>query len=252
MNKVFRSLLDKCVIVYLDDIVVYNTIREQHLKDLEAVFTLYDQHRLIIKGSKCGFLKAEPEFLGHVISTEGVKIDQKRIHTVRNWEPPTNVKQLQCFMGFINYVHRFIPKMAESTAPLTDVLQKGVFYVWGERQQAAFDQLKTFLMTSPVLHIADPGRPYELVMDAKDIAVGTVLLQDFGKGLQPIAYNSQKLQGTERITQFTTRKFSRSSRPGTATYQRARKLTAPPAQGRSSNRAHAKFPRSFSSVKSRE
>ncbi|GJP52992.1 hypothetical protein CLOM_g12142 [Closterium sp. NIES-68] len=97
MNEVFRSLLDKCAILYLDDILVYSTSREQHLTDLEAVFTLCDQHRLIIKGSKCEFLKEELEFLGHVISTEGVKNYQKKIDTIRNWEPPTNV------LGFVNY-----------------------------------------------------------------------------------------------------------------------------------------------------
>ncbi|GJP29506.1 hypothetical protein CLOM_g16924 [Closterium sp. NIES-68] len=91
MNKVFRLLLDKCGIVYLDDILVYRTLREQHLTDLEAVFTLCDQHRLITKGSMCKFLKEELEFMGHVVSTEGVKIDPKKIDTIHNWEPPTNV-----------------------------------------------------------------------------------------------------------------------------------------------------------------
>ncbi|GJP86720.1 hypothetical protein CLOP_g16712, partial [Closterium sp. NIES-67] len=99
MNEVFRSLLDKCVIVYLDDILVYSTSQEQHLTDLEAVFTLCHHHQLIITGSECEFLKEELEFLGHVISTEGVKIDPKKIDTIRNWELPTNVKELQIFMG---------------------------------------------------------------------------------------------------------------------------------------------------------
>ncbi|GJP50152.1 hypothetical protein CLOM_g9289 [Closterium sp. NIES-68] len=198
MNEVFRLLLDKCVIVYLDYILVYSNSREQHLKDLEAVFTLCDQHRFITKGSNFAFLKEELDFLNHFISTEGVKIDPKKIDTICNWEPPTNVKELQSFMGFVNYMRHFIPKMAESTTPLTELLQKGVLYEWGERQQAAFDQLKTFLITPPVLRIADPDRPYELVTDASDIAVGAVLLQDFGKGLQPIAYDSRKLQGAVR------------------------------------------------------
>ncbi|GJP71859.1 hypothetical protein CLOP_g2654 [Closterium sp. NIES-67] len=125
MNEVFRSLLDKCVIVYLNDIMVYSISREYNLTDLEAVFTLCNQDQLITKGSKCEFLKEELEFLGHVISIEGLKIDPKKNDNIRNWEPPTNVKELQSFMGFVNYVRRFIPKMVESTAPLTDYLQKG-------------------------------------------------------------------------------------------------------------------------------
>ncbi|GJP36235.1 hypothetical protein CLOM_g20766, partial [Closterium sp. NIES-68] len=156
MNEVFRSLLDKCVFVFQDDILVYSTSREQHLKDLEAVFTLYDQHGLITNGSKCEFLKEELEFLGHVISTRGVRIDPKK-----------------------------------STLFAT-------FYEWGARQQATFDQQKTFLITPPVLRIADLECPYELVTDASNVAVGAVLLQDFGEGLQPISNDSRKIQGTGR------------------------------------------------------
>ncbi|GJP31518.1 hypothetical protein CLOM_g12608 [Closterium sp. NIES-68] len=122
----------------------------------------------------------------------------KKIDTVCNWEPPTNVKELQSFLRFVNYVRHFIPKMAKSIAPLTDLLQKGVFYEWGERQQAMFDQLKTFIMTPPVLRIADPDRLYKLVTGASDIFIGAILLENFGEGLQPIAYDSRKLQGTER------------------------------------------------------
>ncbi|GJP67754.1 hypothetical protein CLOP_g24532, partial [Closterium sp. NIES-67] len=128
MNEVFCSLLDKCVIVYLDDIPVYSKTREQYLQDLEAILTLCDHHRLITKGSKCGFLKEELDFVGHVISTEGVKIDPQKIDTIRNWEPPTNIKELRSFLWFVNIVHGFIPNMAESTALLTDLLQKGFFF----------------------------------------------------------------------------------------------------------------------------
>ncbi|GJP59195.1 hypothetical protein CLOP_g9431 [Closterium sp. NIES-67] len=198
MNEVFRPLLDKCVIVYLDDILIYSTTREQHLKDLEAVFSLLQQHRLITKGSKCEFLKQELEFLGHVISINGVKIDPKKIATIQDWKPPANLRELQSFLGFVNYVRRFIPNMAEVTSPLTDLLKKGKFYEWGGEQQAAFDQLKLFLTTPPVLRIADPHRPFELITDASDLAVGAVLLQDFGEGLQPIAYESRKLNPAER------------------------------------------------------
>ncbi|GJP63521.1 hypothetical protein CLOP_g20588 [Closterium sp. NIES-67] len=198
MNEVFRPLLDKCIIVYLDDILIYSTTREQHLKDLAAVFSLLQQHRLITKGSKCEFLKQELEFLGHVISIDGVKFDPKKIATIQDWKPPASLRELQSFLGFVNYVRRFIPNMAGVTSPLTDLLKKGKFYEWGGEQQAAFDQLKLFLTTPPVLRIADPQRPFELITDASDLAVGAVLLQDFGEGLQPIAYESRKLNPAER------------------------------------------------------
>ncbi|GJP52561.1 hypothetical protein CLOM_g11663, partial [Closterium sp. NIES-68] len=198
MNGVFRDLLDKCVIIYLDDILIYSKTREQHLKDLAAVFHKLQQHRLITKGSKCEFLKQELEFLGHVISTEGIRIDPKKLRAIQEWKPPTNLQQLQSFLGFVNYVRRFIPSMAGLLGPLTDLLQKGTSYEWGEKQQAAFEALKKLLMSPPVLRIADPDRPFEVITDASDIAIGAVLMQDFGNGLQPIAYESRKMQSAER------------------------------------------------------
>ncbi|GJP83868.1 hypothetical protein CLOP_g13969 [Closterium sp. NIES-67] len=102
------------------------------------------------------------------------------------------------FLGFVNYIRRFIPNTAGLSALLTDRLKDHDCFWWGEKQQAAFDQLKIALTSSPVLRISDPNRPYEVVTDASDIAIGAVLLQDFGDGLQPVAYESRKLQGAEK------------------------------------------------------
>ncbi|GJP63579.1 hypothetical protein CLOP_g20649, partial [Closterium sp. NIES-67] len=198
MNGIFRERLNKCIIIYLDDILIYSRCREHHLQDLDPVFMLVHKNRHMTKGSKCDFLKQELEFLGHVVSTEGVKIDPKKIKTIQEWKPPTNLKELQSFLGFVNYVRRFIPNMAGLSAPLTDRLKDHDCFWWGERQQPAFDQLKIALTLPPVLRISDPDRPYEVVTNASDIAIGAVLLQDFGDGLQPVAYESRKLQGTEK------------------------------------------------------
>ncbi|GJP43022.1 hypothetical protein CLOM_g2528 [Closterium sp. NIES-68] len=198
MNGVFRDLLEKCVIVYLDDISIYSKTQEQHLKDLEQVFQQLQEHRLITKGSKCEFLKSELEFLGHVVGADGIEIDPKKITTIRDWKPPMNLQELQSFLGFVNYVRRFIPNMAGITGPLTDLLRKGTLFEWGERQQTAFDELRNFLTSPPVLRIADTSRPFEVLTDASDFAIGAILLQDFGDGLQPIAYESRKLQAAER------------------------------------------------------
>ncbi|GJP79438.1 hypothetical protein CLOP_g9673 [Closterium sp. NIES-67] len=198
MNEAFWPLLDKCIIVYLDDVLVYSTTREQHLKDLKAVFSLLQRHRLITKGSKCEFPQHELEFLGHVISIDGVKIDPKKIAMIQDWKPPANLRELQSFQGFVNHVRRFIPNMVGVTSPLTDLLKKGTFYERGEEHQAAFEKLKLFQTTPSVLRIADPHRLFDLITDASDLAVGTVLLQDFDKGLQPIAYESGKLNSAER------------------------------------------------------
>ncbi|CAI7781629.1 unnamed protein product [Closterium sp. NIES-54] len=127
-----------------------------------------------------------------------MEIDPKKIATIQAWYAPTNLTELQSFLGFVNYVRWFVPDMAKLTAPLTDLLKKGVKYTWGEKEQAAFSALKNILCSPPVLCIADPHHPFELVTDASDIAVGAVLLQDFGNGLQPIAYESRKLHSLKR------------------------------------------------------
>ncbi|CAI7799405.1 unnamed protein product [Closterium sp. NIES-53] len=128
MNEAFRPLLYKYIIVFLDDILVYNRNEQQHLADLEVVFKILDQYRLLTKGSKCEFFKDRLEFLGHIISEAGVEIDPKNLDTIKAWHPPTNIKELQSFLGFVNYVCRFVLDMARLTAPLTDLLRLGYKY----------------------------------------------------------------------------------------------------------------------------
>ncbi|CAI7855723.1 unnamed protein product [Closterium sp. NIES-54] len=176
MNEAFCPFLDKCVIVYLDDILIYSPDRVQHIQDIEAFFKILSENRLPTKASKY----------------------PKNIATIQAWHSPTNLTELQSFLGFVNYVRRFVPDMAKLTAPLTALLRKGFVYTWGEKEQAAFSALQKILCSPPVLHIADPHRPFELVTDASDITRGAVLLQDFGNGLQPIVYESRKLHLPER------------------------------------------------------
>ncbi|CAI7842094.1 unnamed protein product [Closterium sp. NIES-54] len=159
MNRVFRDLLDRCVIVYLDDILIFSKTRAQHLRDLDAIFKRLQENQLITKSSKCEFFKQELEFLGHVISRDGIKIDPAKIKTIQEWKSPTNITELQSFLGFVNYVRRFIPNMAGITGPLTDLLHKDRHFVWGEEAEAAFQELKHFLVSPLVLRIADQSRP---------------------------------------------------------------------------------------------
>ncbi|CAI7744313.1 unnamed protein product [Closterium sp. NIES-54] len=142
MNGVFRDMLDKNIIVYLDDILVYSKTKEEHFKDFEEVFRRLEQNQLITKGSKCEFLKSELEFLGLVVSGDGIKIDPRKVDAITKWNPPTNITELQRFLGFENYVRRFVPNMAGVTIPLVYLLHKDMLFSWGEREQSAFDELK--------------------------------------------------------------------------------------------------------------
>ncbi|CAI7932064.1 unnamed protein product [Closterium sp. NIES-54] len=127
----------------------------------------------------------------------GITTDPKKITAVHDWVAPTSVKELQSFLGFANYYHHFVQGYASIAIPLTDLLRKGVDFDWGPAQQQAFEQMKQTLTSSPTLSYPDPTRPYVVVTDASYRAIEAVLLQDQGRGLQPIAYESRKLRGAE-------------------------------------------------------
>ncbi|CAI5474719.1 unnamed protein product [Closterium sp. Yama58-4] len=197
MNTVLSEFLGSFVVVYLHDILIFSKSKEEHVQHLQKVFEVLRREKLYAKQSKCEFFLPEVEFLGHVVSASGVRTDPKKITAVQDWVAPTSVKELQSFLGFANYYRHFVQGYASIASPLTDLLRKGVEYVWGPAQQQAFEQMKQSLTSSPTLSYPDPTRPYVVVTDASDQAIGAVLLQDQGRGLQPIAYESRKLRGAE-------------------------------------------------------
>ncbi|GJP32427.1 hypothetical protein CLOM_g17018 [Closterium sp. NIES-68] len=176
MNHILRPLLDECVVVYLDDIVIYSRNMKQHSE----------------------FALEKVQFLGRLVSAQGVHVDPKKIEAVRTWKTPENVKELQQFLGFANYYNRFVPQYAKIAAPLTNLLKKNTPYKWEPKHREAVEQLKQALTCAPVLILPDPERDYVIEADASDQTVGAVLMQDQGNGLQPIAYLSKKLHGAER------------------------------------------------------
>ncbi|CAI5479783.1 unnamed protein product [Closterium sp. Yama58-4] len=168
MNHILRPLLDECVVVYLDDIPRARGSSTEGVRDPAEKQVL----REALKERLC--------------TEEGAV---SRAHE--------NVKELQQFMGFANYYNRFVPQYAKIAAPLTDLLKKDTPFKWGAPHQQAMEQLQTALTTAPVLILPDPEKDYVVEADASDQAVGAVLMQDHGNGLQPIAYLSKKLHGAE-------------------------------------------------------
>ncbi|GJP39060.1 hypothetical protein CLOM_g23451 [Closterium sp. NIES-68] len=197
MNHILRPLLDECVVVYLDDILIYSRDMKQHVEHLRRVFEILRRERFYVKLSKSEFALEKVQFLGHMVSAQGVHVDPKKIEAVRTWKTPENVKELQQFLGFANYYNRFVPQYAKLAAPLTNLLKKNTPYKWETKHQEAVEQLKQALTSAPVLILPDPERDYVIEADASDQAVGAVLMQDQGNGLQPIAYLSKKLHGAE-------------------------------------------------------
>ncbi|CAI7856815.1 unnamed protein product [Closterium sp. NIES-53] len=206
MNHILRPLLDECVVVYLDDILIYSRDMKQHIEHLRRVFEILRREKFYVKLSKSELALKKVQFLGHIVSAQGVHVDPKKIKAVRTWKTPENVKELQQFLGFANYYNQFVPQYAKIATPLTNLLKKNTPFKWEDVHQQAMEQLKTALMSAPVLILPDPEKDYVIEADASDQAVGAVLMQDQGKGLQPIAYLSKKLHGAELNYRFTTKR----------------------------------------------
>ncbi|CAI7781216.1 unnamed protein product [Closterium sp. NIES-53] len=198
MNDIFRPFLDRFVIVFLDDILIFSKSLEEHAQHLRIVLDTLRQHRLYAKLSKCTFARSSIGFLGHVISTNGIAMDPAKVQCLADWPAPRTIAELQSFIGLAKYYRKFIFNFSHICAPLTDLFRQGAVFQWGLPQQTAFTAIKSALTSAPVLTVADPSRPYFIWTDASDVAVGAILCQDHSHGMQPLAFESRKLQPAER------------------------------------------------------
>ena len=176
MNKIFHPFLDKFVVVYLDDIVIYSNTLEEHVDHLGRVFQLLKQNELYVKREKCSFALGEVSFLGHRIKDGKLMMEGGKIKAIQDWDPPTKVPQLRSFLGLVNYYRRFINGYSARVAPLTDLLKKGKAWTWDEKCQQAFEDLKKAVTEEPVLALPDHTRVFEVHTDASDFAIGGVLM----------------------------------------------------------------------------
>lgn len=197
MNDTFRDMLDKSVLVFLDDILVFSRTREEHLARLREVLARLKSAQLYAKLSKCEFMQNEVEFLGHRLGADGLAVSEDKISAVREWPAPASVSEVRSFLGLAGFYRRFVKAFSKIALPITELTKNDVEFVWGPRQQTAFVELKAALCSAPVLLIPDPKLPYTLNVDACDYAVGGTLQQDQGNGMQPVAYRSRKLTPAE-------------------------------------------------------
>ena len=198
MNDIFRDLLDHFVVIYLDDILIYSDTPEQHTDHVTQVLERLRSHQLYAKAEKCEFDKQQCQFLGFVISKDGVKMDDSKVKAVLEWPAPTTVKQLQAFLGFANFYRRFIPRFSRTCVPLTRLLKKGSTFSFGPQHQQSFETLKNSFRSAPVLGHFDPAKPITLETDASDFAIAGIISQPGSDGqLYPIAFHSRKMQPAE-------------------------------------------------------
>jgi transposase InsO family protein len=199
MNSVLRPYLEKFVIVYLDDILIYSKSEAEHLEHIRLVLQTLREHKLYAKLSKCEFGKPTLLFLGHIIGEDGISMDPDKLKAIQDWPPPRNVTQLQSFLGLANYYRRFVRNYSRVAAPLTALCTPKITdWPWKEEHEAAFQALKSALITAPVIHPPDLTQPFTVTTDASKFAVGAVLSQGKHPQVQTVAFESKKMTPAEQ------------------------------------------------------
>src|SRR3954466_5039199 len=138
MNYIFMEYLDKFVVVYLDDILIYSKTEEEHAEHLRLILEKLREHKLYAKYSKCEFWLPKVTYLGHVISKDGIAVNPERIQAILDWTPPKTVKQVRSFLGLASYYRRFVENFSKTAKPLTNLLHKGVKFEWTDKCQESF------------------------------------------------------------------------------------------------------------------
>jgi hypothetical protein len=191
MNDVLRPFLDDCVIVYLDDILIFSKSREEHIKHVKQVLDVLRKEQLFLKLSKCEFGKTSLIYLGHIVGGGELKIDPSKVKVILEWPKPSNVTEVRSFLGAAQYWRKFIANFSSIAAPLHAVTSVKQVFQWGGKQQKAFDTLKEKISSAPVLALPNLRQPFEIQTDASNYAMGAVLLQ-YGK---PICFHSETFNG---------------------------------------------------------
>src|SRR4030095_13876941 len=194
MNRVCRPMLDKSVIVFIDDILVYSKSESDHAKHLHELLEILRKEKLYAKFSKCEFWLRQVQFLGHTISAEGVMVDQSKISAFQNWEPPKNAQEVRSFLGLAGYYRRFIQNFSKIAVPLTSLTRKNLKFYWGDEQSEAFQTLKDALSKALVLSLPDDSEDFIVYSNASGQGLGCVLMQR-GK---VIAYASRQVKDYEK------------------------------------------------------
>ncbi|MFS7937847.1 putative nucleotidyltransferase, Ribonuclease H [Helianthus anomalus] len=194
MNRVCKPYLDKFVIVFIDDILIYSKSQEEHEQHLRLILDLLRKEQLYAKLSKCDFWLREVHFLGHVVNRDGIHVDPSKVDSIRNWPAPRTPTEIRQFLGLAGYYRRFIKDFSKIAQPLTLLTQKGVVYRWGNTQETAFQYLKDRLCSAPILSLPEGTDDFVVYCDASIQWLGCVLMQ----WDKVIAYASRQLKVHER------------------------------------------------------
>jgi len=194
INRIFHHFLDKFVVVFIDDILIYSRTKEEHGEHLRSMLEILREKRLYDKLSKCELWLEEVNFLGHVISGQGISVYPTKVEAVLKWERPKTATEIRSFVGLAGYYRRFIKDFSRIVTPLTQLTHKNQPFAWTDRCEQSFVELKKRLTSAPVLVIPDTNKPFAVYYDASHQGLGGVLMQE----KKVVAYASRQLKVHEK------------------------------------------------------
>ncbi|XP_073041822.1 uncharacterized protein [Primulina eburnea] len=194
MNRVFKPFLDKFVVVFIDDILVYSPSEEDHKEHLHLNLQMLREKELYAKFKKCEFWLKSVTFLGHIISKEGVSVDPKKVEAITGWPRPKTVTEIRSFLGLAGYYRKFVEGFSSIATPLTKLTQKNSKFNWSEECEKSFQTLKEKLASTPVLILPTEDKSFIIYSDASKEGLGCVLMQEG----RVIAYASRQLKPYEK------------------------------------------------------
>ncbi|GJU05190.1 putative reverse transcriptase domain-containing protein [Tanacetum coccineum] len=194
MNMVCKPYLDRFIIVFIDDILIYSKSKKEHEGHLKLILNLLKKEELYAKFSKCEFWLSKVQFLGHVIDSEGIHVDPTKIKAIKDWTSPKTPTEIRQFLGLAGYYQRFIKGFSKIARPMTKLTQKSMKFEWGEKAEAAFQLLKQKLCSAPILALPEGSENFVVYCDASHKGLGAVLMQRE----KVIAYASRQLKVHEK------------------------------------------------------
>ena len=201
MNDIFRELIaEGVVVVYLDDIFIFMETLEQHREVTRRVLKLLEENQLFLKLDKCEFERTKVEYLRVIISYNSVEMDPVKVVGVAEWPVPDNKKEVQSFLGFINFYQRFIQNFSHHARPLFNLTKNDVKWLWSQEEQSAFNTLKGLVTSAPILTSPDNSKPFRIEADSSNFATRAILSQEsaINSKWHPVAFLSKSLSEVER------------------------------------------------------
>ncbi|GFU85611.1 retrovirus-related Pol polyprotein from transposon 297 [Trichonephila clavipes] len=198
METVLKGLTFEACLIYLDDVIIGGRTLEEHLQNIRKVLSKLRDANLKLNPSKCKFFQKEVNYLGHIISTEGVRTDPEKVSAVKNWKRPENLRELRSFLGLCTYYRKFVKGFSNIARPLHKLTESKQKFQWTKECEDSFLQLKEALTSSSILIYPQPDKPFILDTDASNESVGAVLSQEIDGQEQVVAYWSKCLSKSER------------------------------------------------------